>query len=855
MNEHDEPRDELEDRWTDQALAEVVGGKRPPDLTARILAAAQPRRFALRPRLKLALAASLLVAVTSASTGYIVTRQQKVINEEKLEAAIASFKDESGGGFPTDAQQTPGIRKVDRSHTSDRSDDSADENTSAETNDAALAERTRVQEKLAKLVHEFNTLMDEKRHAEAEVIAKRAYELAPNEPIVAQLRLLVKMVNRNEEVIGIRANTEQGFYQALTEVDRSSIPIDDNTPFIFGGNAKEWENLSIRRRKFIREGRMKRSEREWETKTTPILEGEQNHPSRELVIEHRLKTPILLGFHDAPLDEVLSKLSQLTQVPMILDPRGLAEEGVDLHAPVTIDLSQEISLKSALNLILSPLQLSYVIKDEVVKITSDDICQRERTVDANRDRYARIMENPFIDVTDNPLSTFSIDVDTASYAKTRRYIEQEGRLPPPDAVRIEEFVNYFSYDDAPPQGNVPFSAHVEVAACPWQPEHRLLRIGLKGKEIPRDERPAANLVFLLDVSGSMQPDDKLPRVRRAMHLLVEQLREQDRVAIVVYAAASGLVLPSTSGFQKEKIAASLDALEAGGSTNGGDGIRLAYDTAQASFIKGGTNRVVLCTDGDFNVGTTSNADLERLIEERAKGGVFLTVLGFGMGNHNDEMMEKLADKGNGNYGYVDGEREARKLLIEQAGGTLVTIAKDVKLQLEFNPLAVGAYRLIGYEDRMLRAEDFNDDKKDAGEIGAGHTVTALYELVPPGEPVETPEIDELKYQRPAAPTEAAAEGELLTLKLRYKDPDGETSHEPLVVAARDAGHAFARATADFKFASAVAGFGLLLRDSEFKGNLTYAAVLELAGEGLGPDPNGHRAAFVELVKKAKSLSE
>ncbi|HEV3025638.1 MAG TPA: VWA domain-containing protein, partial [Pirellulales bacterium] len=471
------------------------------------------------------------------------------------------------------------------------------------------------------------------------------------------------------------------------------------------------------------------------------------------------------------------------------------------------------------------------------------------------DRYARIVENPFLDVFDNPLSTFSIDVDTASYAKTRRYIEQEGCLPPPDAVRIEELVNYFTYDYARPERDAPFSAHIEVAACPWQPEHRLLRIGLKGKEIPSDDRPAANLVFLLDVSGSMQPEDKLPRVRRAMHLLVEQLREQDQVAIVVYAAASGLVLPSTSGFQKEKIAAALDSLAAGGSTNGGDGIRLAYDTAQASFIKGGTNRVILCTDGDFNVGTTSTAELERLVEERAKGGVFLTVLGFGMGNHNDEMMEKLADKGNGNYGYVDSEQEAHKLLVEQAGGTLVTIAKDVKLQLEFNPLAVGAYRLIGYEDRMLRAEDFNDDKKDAGEIGAGHTVTALYEVVPPGKPIETPEIDDLKYQRPAAPTEAAATGELLTLKLRYKDPDGQESHDPLVVAARDAGHNFAEATADFKFASAVAGFGLLLRDSQFKGNLTYSAVIDLAGDALGADAEGRRAAFVELVKKAKAIAE
>jgi len=469
------------------------------------------------------------------------------------------------------------------------------------------------------------------------------------------------------------------------------------------------------------------------------------------------------------------------------------------------------------------------------------------------DRYDRLVENPFLKVGENPLSTFSIDVDTASYAKVRRYIGEARSMPPPDAVRIEEFINYFSYEYAPPEGDEPFAAHLEVAACPWEPAHRLVRIGLKGQEIPEEERPAANLVFLVDVSGSMAPDDKLPRVRRALALLVDQLRENDRVAIVVYAAATGLVLPSTPGYQKGEIAAALESLESGGSTNGGAGIQLAYDTAAQHLIRGGVNRVILCTDGDFNVGTTSTAELERLAEEKAKSGVFLTVLGFGMGNHNDDMLEKLADKGNGNYGYVDSEQEARKLLVDEAGGTLVTIAKDVKLQVEFNPQRVEAYRLIGYENRMLRAQDFNDDTKDAGEIGAGHTVTALYEVIPAGKEAGVPPVDPLKYQRPAVPTEAAESKELLSVKIRYKEPDAQESKGPLVFPLVDEGHDFGRASGDFKFASAVAGFGMLLRDSAYKGNWTLDAVLEVAQEGLGTDRHGQRSGFLDLVRQAKRL--
>jgi len=382
--------------------------------------------------------------------------------------------------------------------------------------------------------------------------------------------------------------------------------------------------------------------------------------------------------------------------------------------------------------------------------------------------YDHISDNPFLSVSQNPLSTFSVDVDTASYANIRRFL-REGRMPPKDAVRIEEMINYFDYSYPPAEGDAPFSVHTEVSGCPWRPEHRLVRIGLKGREIPEKERSPGNFVFLLDVSGSMSSSNKLPLLRRAMKLLVGKLGEKDRVAITVYAGASGLVLPSTpcSGENKAKILDSLERLRSGGSTHGSEGIQLAYQTAKENFIRGGINRIILATDGDFNVGITNQGDLVRLIQEKAETGIFLTVLGFGTGNLKDSTMEKLADKGNGNYGYIDTIMEARKMLVEEMGATLITIAKDVKIQVEFNPTQVSAYRLIGYENRRLRAEDFNDDKKDAGEIGAGHTVTALYEVIPAGQPFE-PGVDPLKYQQPAQTTPAAGEGELLTVKLRYK---------------------------------------------------------------------------------------
>jgi Ca-activated chloride channel family protein len=470
------------------------------------------------------------------------------------------------------------------------------------------------------------------------------------------------------------------------------------------------------------------------------------------------------------------------------------------------------------------------------------------------DRYERVTENPFRLVKNQPLSTFSIDVDTASYANVRRFLLNEGRLPPPDAVRIEDLVNYFDYDYAGPKNNCPFAANIEVAACPWKEGHRLVRIGLKGREIESAERPAGNLVFLLDVSGSMESPDKLPLLVQAMKLLASQLRETDRVAIVVYASSEGVVLPSTPGSERGKILAALDSLHAGGSTAGGAGIDLAYRLAQENFIRGGANRVILCTDGDFNVGVTSEAALERMVEERAKSGVFLSVLGFGRGNLNDSMMERISNKGNGNYAYIDGLTEARKVLVQQAGGTLITIAKDVKLQVEFNPSQVAAYRLIGYENRILAAEDFNDDKKDAGEIGAGHTVTAYYELVPPGAERDLTDVDPLKYQTTEQPrNNAEKQRELLTLKIRYKDPESDSS-ERLEFTAMDEGNSFDRASLDFRFAAAVASFGMLLRDSQNKGTATYDSVLEIASSATGPDLHGYRSEFLETIRRARTLA-
>ncbi|MEI6106450.1 MAG: VWA domain-containing protein [Opitutae bacterium] len=485
----------------------------------------------------------------------------------------------------------------------------------------------------------------------------------------------------------------------------------------------------------------------------------------------------------------------------------------------------------------------------------------EKTIFANQptvaagqlgtEAYAYQRDNGFMAVSQNPLSTFAVDVDTASYANVRRILRQ-GQRPPADAVRIEEMVNYFPYGYGGPDSASPIAANLEVASAPWAPEHRLVRIGLRGQDMHEGARPAANLVFLLDVSGSMNQPNKLPLLQQSLRLLVEKLRAEDRVAIAVYAGASGLALPSTSAAQKADILEAIDRLQAEGSTNGALGIQLAYDIARANFIRGGINRVILATDGDFNVGTTSEGELVRLIEDKAKSGVYLTVLGFGMGNLKDSTLEQLADKGNGNYAYIDSLAEARKVLVEQAGSTLQTIAKDVKVQVEFNPLEVQAYRLIGYENRVLAKEDFNNDQVDAGEIGSGHTVTALYEIVPTGaERPDTGGVDALKYQRPAGPVLLNHE-EMLTVKIRYKEPAGEVSRK-LEFPLRDTGRAYAAASLDFRFAAAVAAFGMVLRDSPHKGTSTLSLVEAWGRDSIGNDAAGYRNEFLELVGRAQVL--
>ena len=478
-----------------------------------------------------------------------------------------------------------------------------------------------------------------------------------------------------------------------------------------------------------------------------------------------------------------------------------------------------------------------------------------RALQPDTESYAAIDENKFRRALDQPLSTFSIDVDTASYTNVRRFLN-EGRLPPADAVRVEELINYFRFEYPDSIQGAPFGITTEVAPCPWNSRHRLALIGLQARRVPPGRTPPRNLVFLLDVSGSMASDDKLPLVKNAMKMLAETLRPEDRVGIVTYAGSSGIALHSTRGDRTAEIQNAISRLSAGGSTNGGAGIQLAYQMAAENFVKGGINRVILATDGDFNVGVTSLDALKQMIEVKRGTGVFLSVLGVGTGNLKDANMEMLADKGNGNYAYLDSLTEARRVLINEAGSTLITVAKDVKVQVEFNPALVGAYRLVGYENRRLRARDFNDDAKDAGEMGAGHTVTALYEIVPPGEDVNTGVIDPLRYQRPDDGLPERVTGrsiipstELMHVKVRYKKPDGLISSLVTVpVAGRNTASA-----RNLSFASAVAAFGMLLRDSPFKADATWADVVRLAQAGRGDDRDGYRAEFIRLAELAASL--
>jgi Ca-activated chloride channel family protein len=487
-----------------------------------------------------------------------------------------------------------------------------------------------------------------------------------------------------------------------------------------------------------------------------------------------------------------------------------------------------------------------IIKDEEVK--GEDEPSKFNTED-----YDHIVENKFLAASQNPLSTFSIDVDEAAYSNVRRYINN-GSIPPAGAVRIEEMINYFDYIYPQPQNDEPFTVNTELSECPWSPQHRLVHIGLQGKDIPVQNLPNANIVFLIDVSGSMEDANKLPLVKSSMKLLADQLRPDDKVAIVVYAGNAGLVLPATSGFNKTAIKEAIDQLEAGGSTAGGEGIQLAYKVARQNFIKGGNNRIILATDGDFNVGVSSDDELVSMIEKERQSGIFLSVLGYGMGNYKDNKMQQLADKGNGNHSYIDNINEARKVLVTEFGSTLFTIAKDVKIQIEFNPAKVQAYRLIGYENRIMAAEDFNDDKKDAGELGSGHTVTALYEVIPTGVKNDfTGKVDELKYQ-PAKSTVAISGGdEIMTIKLRYKKPDGDVS-KLIVHPVIDSHIALANTSDNFRFSAAVASFGMLLRNSEFKQSSSYEQVVELAKGAKGTDANGYRQEFINLVQAAGSLT-
>lgn len=488
-------------------------------------------------------------------------------------------------------------------------------------------------------------------------------------------------------------------------------------------------------------------------------------------------------------------------------------------------------------------------KDKEITSVDDEVRKGENT-----DDYNRIVENQFITPQVNPLSTFSIDVDNASYTHCRSLISG-GQMPNKNAVRIEEFINYFDYEYPNPKGEHPFSIVTEVAPAPWNPKHQLVHIGLQGKKIDYEQLAPSNLVFLLDVSGSMEDANKLPLLRSSLKLLLNELSNKDRIAIVVYAGAAGLVLPSTPASDKQTIIDALDKLQAGGSTAGGAGIELAYKIAKENFIKEGNNRIILATDGDFNVGVSSQASLVDMIEQKRKEGVFLTICGFGMGNYKDGTMEELSRNGNGNYYYIDQISEAKKVFVKEMRGTLFTIAKDVKLQVEFNPSKVQAYRLIGYENRMLKSEDFNDDKKDAGELGAGHTVTALYEIIPVGVQSDfVKNVDKLKYQATTQANNAGA-NELLTIKFRYKKPNEDISKlmEQEVVKSNITD--LAKTSDNFRFSAAVAEFGLLLRESEFKGQASYDNVINLAGGAIGKDLEGYRKEFVKMVENCGLMAK
>ncbi len=535
------------------------------------------------------------------------------------------------------------------------------------------------------------------------------------------------------------------------------------------------------------------------------------------------------------------KINNRTIINVILQPEiSIVEEEVEVYDMTMISHTGRIkSGKSAKNHLMAMPSMAYESDWEIQNF--------------NTEGYSTIHENEFLTTSNNPLSTFSIDVDAASYSNMRRFINN-GQKPPKDAIRIEEMINYFNYNYPQPKNQAPFSINTELSACPWNDKHLLLHIGLQGREIATADLPASNLVFLIDVSGSMSSANKLPLLKSAFKMLVKKLRPNDHVSIVVYAGAAGLVLPPTPGSEKEIIIRALDRLNAGGSTAGGAGLKLAYKTAQTHFVEGGNNRIILATDGDFNIGASSNAEMERYIESERDKGIFMTVLGFGMGNYKDDKMEIIADKGNGNYAYIDNLQEARKVLVNEFGGTLFTIAKDVKMQVEFNPSHVKAYRLIGYENRKLKSEDFNNDKKDAGELGSGHTVTALYEIIPAG--VESDfihTVDDLKYQKNETNEATRASKELLTLKLRYKEPNG-TKSKLITKVVKNKPVELQNTSDNYRWSVAVAGFGMLLRESPFKGDTSIKSVLQMAKHAKGEDQFGYRMEFIRLVESSEFLA-
>lgn len=589
-------------------------------------------------------------------------------------------------------------------------------------------------------------------------------------------------------------------------------------------------------------------------------------------VESQMKTmPIAseIRANGMPLQDLLDLLHQYSGIQLVAVPE-VADLKVDLVvnadqtvAAVLAALQEKYGLTSKINeaktaVILmqgsyaadrmySGKAVAMVLKESNRMLAAAPSVGGIRPIQWNTEEYKSLQDNNFQEVRSAPLSTFSIDVDTASYSNARRFINS-GNLPPADAVRTEELLNYFTYDYPQPTGEHPFSITTEVGVSPWNASRKLVMLGIQGKNIKAENLPPSNLAFLIDVSGSMNSPNKLPLLKTAFKLLVGQLRAQDRVAIVVYAGAAGLVLDSTPGSEKAMIISKIDGLQAGGSTAGGEGIKLAYKIAKEKFVDGGNNRVILATDGDFNVGASSEGELTRMIEERRNDGIFLSVLGFGMGNIKDNKMEALADCGNGNYAYIDNALEAKKVMVSQMAGTLFTIAKDVKIQVEFNPAEVKSYRLIGYENRVMESRDFNDDRKDAGDMGAGHSVTALYEIVPAGSPEVTASIDPLIYQQ----SQTVPSNDLLQIKIRYKKPLEDTSI--LMTTSVDAKTELkSGASENFRFAAAVVEYGMLLRNSEFKGQSSYAQALVLARGARGTDENGYRAEFIRLMELSQIL--